>query len=144
MASERAQLNLLKEISSKLDILPEIREQLKNLNNVNTKEIVEIKTKLSEISEEFMLGRNSLTPMTSYADILLKERATREITTEAYQYRKLNKRKWGHLKNRRKHAYYNSIKAVGTSVIYTEFLQKDNPFIPRKYKGQSTDLEEAK
>ena len=71
MASERAQLNLLKEISSKLDILPEIREQLKNLNNVNTKEIVEIKTKLSEISEEFMLGRNSLTPMTSYADIVL-------------------------------------------------------------------------
>ena len=150
LAQAKAHTTLLKEINLKLNILPEIKEQLKILNTMatdfsqNRREMDEIKTKINEISEEFMLGSAKLNPITTYADILLKEKSIRETTSEAYLYRKLNKQKWGFLKNKRKHAYYNSIKSAGTATIYTDFLGKETPFIPRKFLGENADIEEAK
>ena len=69
LAQAKAHTTLLKEINLKLNILPEIKEQLKILNTMGTdfsqnrREMDEIKTKINEISEEFMLGSAKLNPI---------------------------------------------------------------------------------
>ena len=66
LAQAKAHTTLLKEINLKLNILPEIKEQLKILNTMatdfsqNRREMDEMKTKINEISEEFILGSAKL------------------------------------------------------------------------------------
>ena len=135
-----AQIEWLRKLSSQMDTLLSVQKDIKAiLTTTETKQMPpeyckSLESNIREIRNE----------VKSYTEHYVAEKNKSTLTQASFQFKKTIAKEWSKYLNTRKIAYYNKKRAEGIASIYSSFLEKDPPFIPRKFRekshpGQSED-----
>lgn len=94
------------------------KQHLERMDNLN-----DIKTQQGEILNKLSLLNKTPITDTTTPKILPNPNTFEQIQVE-----------WNKLLNARKHAYYNNLRSAGIVEIYEDFLNRDDPIIPPKFR----------
>ena len=136
---------LSEHMKSLLTVQKEIKEILETMEakqmpvdyNVDLrKNVSEIKEKMTNDTQIQSLTANVSEiqkHVSTYIQQVVEEKNKNLVVAEGYKFRKKFAKDWFKCLNTRKIAYYNKIRYEGLIQIYSSFLNRETPFIPRKF-----------
>ena len=98
-------------------------------------------------------GNSTLTELNTkvctFIDFIREDKERKYLTENAYKFRKTHKGDWCRIVNQRKLAFYEMIKAKHLSDIYKDLIEREDQYIPRKFReteiqGESQEQKERK
>jgi hypothetical protein len=138
---------ILKEISSKLEVLnltlKELVDITKNGNTETLNVFRVVEHHLLQLSDAIYsdINDNGYDNTNGQSDQIGQNCENNTFTpdessinTASYRIKQSMKYVWNRSLNERKQAYWNYLKFKNTAAIYSEWIKKDNPIIPRKYR----------